>query len=102
MIHELDRDFGDQDSGFSQDLLADYTDPRLLDLFHATALLEESPETLYDQKRLLHLIRAAYWHGARDMARDPQGVMKTNDAYAADVQRQRAARTGHHSESADL
>ncbi len=81
----------EHDSRLDKEVLADYTDPRLIDLLTTSGLMEESPDTTYDQARVLKLMRAAYWHGAHDMARNSKEVMKANDDYAAEMQRRRGA-----------
>lgn len=86
MPNEIQSPYYDHNSSLEH-VLADYTDPRLIDLLQSTGLIEDGPTTTYDQARVLKLMRAAYWHGATDMARDPKGVMEANDNVASEKKR---------------
>jgi hypothetical protein len=54
--------------------LADQTDVRLLEFFSNTGFMADADETTYGREKVLKFIRAAYWHGVRDMAVDPYAI----------------------------
>lgn len=71
------------------DLIADYSDIRLIDFYHQAGLLESKKDAVYDHGKVLDLVRAAYWLGTRDKEHDPGGIAKTKAEYTAAEQRRR-------------
>ena len=50
----------------------DYTDGRLLDLFHEYGLVEAADDAYFNREFVLGLARAAFWLGAGDAVNDKE------------------------------
>jgi hypothetical protein len=58
-----------------KDELRDYTDIRLLEFLHKFGLLSADEEAQFSKKEVMSYIRAAYWQGIADHARDIRGEL---------------------------
>ena len=72
-----------KDPRTSLEQAGDLTDQQLFDFYHRNGLIEAREGTTYSREAVMNIARNAYWLGAADRAKDPEGTARV----AAEVRR---------------